>query len=202
VKNNLCAGTTFQEITRQALIEKHKSVAKMPGYSGWSGEDLPADRSKFVSLGEGKAFQFIGCVFEAHYADLSSGESVNCQIKRDEKSNDIHIALVEPSRVPDECESITAEMIPHYRPTAWTKDAIASIGRTTLVRVSGQLMFDASHKVCGERGHKTTDPKRASDWEIHPVYAFEVCTKQSGGSCSEWEGLADWAAKRGDRARQ
>lgn len=194
-KNSFCAGQNYQDITRQDLIDKQKNVAAIPGYISWEGEDVPADRSAFVKLGEGTAVRFTGYVFDAKYADLSSGESVNCSIKDDTASNDIHIALVEQSNVSDSCQSITAEMSPHYRPTTWTAENITKIGKKTLVRVSGALMYDASHKICGEQGFSPTDnPHRISGWEIHPVYAFEVCAKQSGTTCTQWQPLSDWAA--------
>src|ERR1019366_4857571 len=138
----------------------------------------------------GTAVQFIGYVLEAHYADLSSGEGVNCDVKDDEASNDIHIALAPQSTTTDECQSNSAEMTPHYRPASWTKTNLDKIGHTTLVRVSGQLMYDADHKICGEPGFSPTDnPHRLSGWETHPVYAFEVCVKQAGGG-----GWPPWAA--------
>lgn len=194
-KNNFCAGEDYQDITRQDLIGKQNEVAALPGYTSWEGEDIPADRSVFVKVGEGTAVRFTGYVFEAKYADLSSGESVNCSIKEDTASNDIHIALVEQANVTDSCQSITAEMSPHDRPTIWTAENITKVGKKTMVRVSGALMYDASHKICGEPGFSPTDnPHRVSGWEIHPVYAFEVCANQSGTTCSQWQPLSDWAA--------
>ncbi len=192
-KNNFCAGTTYQPITQQDLLAKQAKVAAIPGYLTWTPEEMPAGRSDFVSLGEGTPVQFIGYILENHYADLTSGESVNCDVKDDEASNDIHIALVPQSGTTDECQSNSAEMIPHYRPASWTHTNLDKIGHTTLVRVSGQLMYDADHKICGEQGFSPTDnPHRLSGWEIHPVYAFDVCIQQSNGNCSQWEGLSDW----------
>lgn len=195
VKNNFCAGSDFQELSTQELVNRQQQVESIAGYSGWSGENLPTSRSQFEGMDEGKPVRFVGYILEAHNADLTSGESVNCGVKNDVASNDIHIALVGQPGIADECQSITAEMIPHYRPSTWTKTALARIGHTTLVRVSGQLMFDGAHKVCGDAGYSSHDPKRSSDWEIHPVYAFEVCVKQSGGNCTNWQQFSDWAAK-------
>jgi hypothetical protein len=194
-KNNFCAGTRYQTITQPDLLGKQQKVAALPGYSEWSPENVPTSRSDFVSLGEGTAVQFVGFVLEAHYADLTSGESVNCDVKDDEASNDIHIALVPQSGTTNECQSNSAEMTPHYRPASWTVTNLEKIGHTTLVRVSGQLMYDADHKICGEQGFSAhDDPSRMSGWEIHPVYAFDVCVKQSGSTCSQWQALSDWAA--------
>jgi hypothetical protein len=192
-KNSFCAGTSYQSISQQDLLSKQEKVAALPGYLKWSPENMPGSRSDFVSLGEGTPVLFVGYLLEAHYADLTSGESVNCDVKDDEASNDIHIALVPQLGATDECQSNSAEMVPHYRPTSWTKTNLDKVGHTTLVRVSGQLMYDADHKICGEQGFSPTDnPHRLSGWEIHPVYAFDVCVKQSGSACSQWQALSDW----------
>jgi hypothetical protein len=57
-------------------------------------------------------------------------------------------------------------------------------------RVTGQLFFDASHKVC-PCGTSNCSPVRASLWEIHPVYNIEVC--KAGSPCDE-NSDGDWIA--------
>jgi hypothetical protein len=47
--------------------------------------------------------------------------------------------------------------------------------------VTGQLFFDASHAPCP--CGTSCSPVRASLWEIHPVYAIEVCL--AGTTCQE-----------------
>jgi len=201
-KNNFCAGTTYQTITQQDILSKQAKVAALPGYLQWDQENMPTSRAGFVSLGEGTAVQFVGYVVEAHYADLTSGESVNCEVKDDEASNDIHIALAPQPGVTNQCLSNSAEMIPHYRPTSWNVTYLQKIGHTTLVRVSGQLMYDADHKICGEQGFSASDnPSRLSGWEIHPVYAFDVCAQQSGSTCSQWLALPDWVASSAAKSK-
>jgi hypothetical protein len=193
VKNNFCAGTNYQNIKQQNLLGKQAKVAALPGYAQWDGENMPASRSGFTELGEGTPVQFVGYILEAHYADLTGGESVNCNVSDDEASNDIHIALVPQSGTKAECQSNSAEMIPHYRPASWTVSNLQKIGHTTQVRVSGQLMYDADHKICGEAGFSAHDnPSRMSGWEIHPVYAIDVCVRQATGTCSQWQALSDW----------
>ncbi len=201
-KNNFCAGTTYQTMTQQDILSKQAKVAALPGYLQWDQENMPTSRAGFVSLGEGTAVQFVGYVVEAHYADLTSGESVNCEVKDDEASNDIHIALAPQPGVTNQCLSNSAEMIPHYRPASWNVTYLQKIGNSTLVRVSGQLMYDADHKICGEQGFSASDnPSRLSGWEIHPVYNFEVCGQQSGSTCSQWLSLSDWVASPAAKAK-
>jgi hypothetical protein len=62
--------------------------------------------------------------------------------------------------------------------------------------VTGQLFFDASHKPC-ESDTDTVSPKRISGWEIHPVYAIDVCINTTLASCpagneSKWIALHQW----------
>lgn len=64
------------------------------------------------------------------------------------------------------------------------------------VRVTGHLFFDASHKPC-ESDTDPTNPKRISLWEIHPVYAIDVCVNGTLASCpaandSKWIPLDKW----------
>jgi hypothetical protein len=97
------------------------------------------------------------------------GESVNCYRPSDEE-NDIHIVLGQQTK-DDERISVTAEMSPHFRPVKWTQNNVNSAGEHP-IRVTGSLFYDSSHVIC--QPGKQTAPKRASLWEIHPVYAFEV----------------------------
>jgi len=51
------------------------------------------------------------------------------------------------------------------------------------VRLRGQLMFDASHRLCAN-GHRTaSNPARRAGWEIHPVYSIDVCNSTTLTTC-------------------
>ena len=64
------------------------------------------------------------------------------------------------------------------------------------VRVTGPLFYDGiSHKPCA--GGKRPSPQRASVWEIHPLYAIDVCKNKTIASCkvandSAWISLDQW----------
>jgi len=140
------------------------------------------------SPGEGKYISYIAFVKNAHYSDVAAGEAVNCNIPGND-TNDIHIVLLKDPN-DDECLSTTAEMSPHYRPADWTPENLnASTGHP--VRVQGQLFFDGSHTPCS--GSSRPNPKRASLWEIHPVYSVEVCSQTTIAECqsstAEWTSL-------------
>src|SRR5207245_3462768 len=109
--------------------------------------------------------------------DKKFGESVNCYRPSDEE-NDIHIMLGQ-SRDDEPCQTVTAEMSPHFRPLTWTPDNLNEM-RQHPVRITGQLFFDSSHKPCTDgKG----SPARVSVWEIHPIYSIDVCRKTTLQTC-------------------
>ncbi len=151
--------------------------------------------------------QFVGFIIEAHYSDVLSGESVNCNLPGD-STNDIHVAIGQ-QLTSLECESITAEIIPHFRPHAWTMlatlngpDAAMLRQRARLdrpLRFTGQLMFDASHRPCTNGRPAPEAPARTSSWEGHPVYRVDVCRDVSAAACRAdderaWTPLDWWLA--------
>ena len=201
-KNNFCAAGDAITVTSDDLVQLQAAAvaAKVPF---GDTEHLPPDRSVLKTLdksgkglGEGRKVRLVAFVDSAHYSDVPTaaerakqqgGESVNCNEFLNE-TNDIHIPLVQTAGA-DECTSVTAEMSPHARPVGWTPAALNVAGQ--VVRVTGQLFFDGSHSPCvGGKG----SPKRASLWEIHPVYALDVCSGKSISECpvddeSKWHPL-------------
>ena len=215
-KTNLCSPSDAPVlVTIEDLHQLQKQVDGIPGFkygnihSGGSGP--PLDRSPLKdmkpvngkTLHEGMVVRFVGFLAEEHYSPESTsnaGESVNCGAN-DHPNVDIHMSLLETAtRVPPHatgaqkepilCPSIGAEMIPHFRPEDWEFAQLEHVSDRQ-VRLTGQLFFDGSHKPCNVPGHATTDPKRIASWEIHPIYAFEVCKKIGGAACdpnkdSDW----------------
>jgi len=140
---------------------------------------------------------------------------------------DIHLALVtvKPStldltNLDVQCTSVTAEIISHRRPIDWeilgrmtgtpaanklnaAKSKLADENLARPIRVRGQLMFDASHGLCTAAGHTTSgNPARRAGWEIHPVYAIDVCHATSMTTCtidddSRWTPLDQWLTSGG-----
>lgn len=205
-KNNLCATGGPVVVTRDAFkkLEQKTRALKNAGEITY-GEEPPDDRTKLVDLvevqgvkiGEGSVVRYVALVSEARHSNVDSGESVNCG-KKGAANNDIHLDLVR-SLNDTACQRVSAEMIPHLRPTSWSR--VAGTGSTkkrsrplgpTPVRITGQLFFDGSHTACGETG--TRPQSRISNWEIHPVYAIDVCafdtlTKCPVGDESVWTPL-------------
>jgi len=193
-KNNFYA--TGDPVTMTAgvfrMLQKRVEDRSIPH---GSDNALPTDRSvlanffndRGVVIGEGTVVRYAARVIEAHFSNVTSGEGVNCGEKQEE-NNDIHIALGK-NEDDDECTSVTAEISPHFRPEVWTSIAgFAFEGRP--IRLTGQLFFDGSHVPC--RPGKDVRPKRASTWEIHPLYAVDVCRSKQlsrcrAGNASAWQ---------------
>lgn len=181
-KNDFCATTNSPQVfSHQELVDLQTKSANIP-------KSIP-DRKVVESLGEGEYVSYVAFVKDAHYSDVAAGEAVNCNIPGND-TNDIHIVLVQ-SPGDDECTSTTAEMSPHFRPASWTPQNIMSASNGHPIRVKGHLFYDGSHVPCS--GTSRPNPKRASLWEVHPVYSFEVCTQTTLVDCqsttAEWTPL-------------
>jgi hypothetical protein len=178
-KNNFCATTQLPRvITYQELASLQSQSANIPKH-------LP-DRAVVEKLGEGQYVSYVAFIKDAHYSDVAAGEAVNCNIPGN-ATNDIHIVLLKDPK-DDECLSTTAEMSPHYRPPDWTPENLLKASAGHPVRLQGHLFFDGSHTPCS--GSSRPNPKRASLWEIHPVYSVEVCSQDTIAECQS--GAAEW----------
>jgi len=184
-KNNLCLSGQPVPITHLTFA-KLQAAAEQKGINFGNATRLPEDRAALRSIyttsdgnqiGEGTLVVYVGYVLNAHYSDVSSGESVNCKMLG-KINNDIHITLALTPQA-NTCQGIVAEIIPHFRPLAW--EDIVTMPHTRPVRIVGQLFFDASHQPC--RAGKAASPPRMSLWEIHPIYSIEVCTGTTPPEC-------------------
>lgn len=200
VKNNFCAAAAAgapETFTPKMLVDLQ---AKTTIPSGHGLE--PSDRTPLQKLGEGKLVRMKAFLVEAHYADLGAGETVNCNGGK-EPDNDVHMPMGSNANS-KECESVSAEITPHFRPASWaeighdevfnssnhtytTNPAVDARLRAHAYRLTGQLFFDASHGACP--CNKACNPIRASVWEIHPIYNIEVC--RAGTTCDE-SNDSDW----------
>ena len=174
------AKNDFCEATKPPQPFGYHDFISLQSQSGNIPKNIP-DRKMVESLGEGKYVSYIAFVKGAHYSDVGAGEAVNCNIPGND-TNDIHIVLVPDSNPNvDECTSTTAEMSPHFRPPSWTPENIMSASAGHPVRVQGHLFYDGSHSPCTASSRPA--PNRASLWEIHPVYSFEVCKENTLAEC-------------------
>ncbi len=203
-KNNFCAKGAPIAVSFNAFVGLQTVVNNMKDLPWGEASKMPTDRTvlqnlkvkdgmRTLTLGEGTKVVFVGFVFDAKHDDTNGGEDVNCKMSGNEP-NDIHIALtpqVLPSPLPKgatdaRCNSITAEISPHFRPAAWDKFDAAQfrkILRTNPVRVTGTLLFDAEHRPCTNGKALPGNPVRISVWEIHPVYAIDVCKQTTLARC-------------------
>lgn len=169
-----------------------------------SSNQLPPDRSVLqniatnangISIGEGSYVVYVGYVM---HAKIAGKESVNCHLGT-VFNNDTHIHLGN-SGSGNLCNSVTAEINPHFRPAEYRrfhyKENVEQL-KTRPVRLKGSLFFDASHKPCLNGGALSGHPARRSIWEIHPVYFIDVCKNTSLASCgadddSKWTPFEEW----------
>lgn len=195
-KNNFCATGTPVVLTFDAFMTLQSAAVKVLG-DNYAPPESRTELHDIVTyngkkIGEGNVVSVVGFVESAHYSDTSTGESVNCDLTGD-GNNDIHIPLVQTAGA-NECTSVTAEISPHERPSVWTATNINQ--PKVPMRFTGQLFFDAEHKPC--HGTTVDDPPRESGWEVHPVYAIDVCTAGTtlaqcdGGNAKAWMALDAW----------
>jgi hypothetical protein len=209
MKNNLCAPVTrITPVTLKTFAELGDASNNEPSIP--KGEPPPS-RTKLANiitlndgtrLGEGKTVTFVGFVLDARHSNVDkdnpltkgNGESVQCNLLGC-AYNDIHITLAEDPNETALCNTIVAEIIPHYRPPAWDlfdSPDYAGFLKTHPVKISGQLFFDGSHVPCTKDGKAGFNPARdnAKDferlalWEIHPIYAIDVCKHADKSQCS------------------
>jgi hypothetical protein len=176
----------------QTSVQSNKAISfGNPDQHPLSAQPGPVtNRAPLQALGEGKQVVLLGYVLVARQ---EGEESVNCgtAVPNDPVDHDIHISIVNSPSITNECSGVVAEMIPHHRPAEWTPAAVEAVATAHLmVRVTGQLMFDSSHTPCIAGAPIEGDPARASLWEVHPIYKFEVCPKGKCGSTG-WVALAD-----------
>ena len=210
-KNNFCVTGSPVPITYEDFTNLQTSANNVGNLKTLlkTSRDRLADmltQSGGTKIGEGRLVQFVGFLFEAHFSNVGKGkgELVNCKLPNKE-DNDIHILLMKDGVEKDPCNSVTAEMSPHFRPEAWNQLVNLTIDRP--VRLTGPLFFDDSHQPC--HGDVRVSPNRISVWEIHPIYQFEVCkiNEKSIGQCdvkndSMWIPLDKWNSTEDEEGEQ
>lgn len=207
MKNNFCAPVSkIIPVTLKAFADLNAASNNEPTIP--KGEPPPS-RTKLANiitlgsgakLGEGATVTFVGFVLDARHSNVDNndpltkgnGESVQCNLLGC-AYNDIHITLAEDPSEKAMCNTIVAEIIPHYRPPAWDlfdSPDYASFLKTHPVKISGQLFFDGSHVACTSEGKagfnpitKHADFERLALWEIHPIYAIDVCKHTDKAQC-------------------
>ena len=206
-KNNFCVTGKPVAITE----DDFKGLQKLADDNGLK-KGLKTSRDSLVNIfdssggtkiGEGTLVQFVSFLLKASNSNVGAGkgENVNCKLTEKDE-NDIHIELTIDRSDDDPCNGVTAEMSPHFRPEEW--DRLVELEKFDRpIRVTGPLFFDDSHTPCHD--NVRPNPKRASVWEIHPVYQFEICSAKAKDlkACdvkndSVWVPLDQWFSSNQD----
>lgn len=200
-KNNFCASNSPVEITiakLRTLDSKTQAALTAAHIPFGHPTSIPPSRTLLeqgftvgnITYKEGMAVLIRAFVLESHYSNPGGGEAVNCNASKT-LNNDIHIALVQAPGI-TECDSVTAEISPHLRPTTWAD--FTDYAFTHPVMLVGHLLYDASHTPSC-----TAHPFRSSSWEIHPVYSIFVCKNATLAACppnpsdtSKWTTFDKW----------
>lgn len=204
-QNNFCVASPVIDITYDTLKELQQAVGPHdPELGNRENPSRPAHDYAVTngSYHEGQLVRLAAFVHLAKYSNTSKkkdgtgGENVNCD-RPGKPPNDLHIVLV-PAQNKVETESVTAEASPHFRPAEWTDDDLNHF-RDHLFRFTGQLFLDTSHTACGPGSPKGCTPKRISVWEVHPVYAIEICESTDASTCQPkatngWVSLEEFLA--------
>ena len=227
MKNNFCAPTNrIIPVTFQTFVDLRDAANREASIT--IGEPPPS-RAKLANiiklgdgtmLGEGKTVVFVGYVLDARHSNVDkddplnrgNGESVQCNLLGC-AYNDIHIDLTADVDDRTPCHSIVAEIVPHYRPLAWDlfdSPDYSAFFKTHPVKITGQLFYDDSHVACTKDGKAGFNPARnnAKDferlalWEIHPIYAIDVCKNTDRSQCdaadaSAWFPFTDLQSRLG-----
>lgn len=195
LKNNLCVNGSARPITIKQLTDLQSDVdATGVSYGNeheGHGGGPPADRSTlFTKLPAGSPKEsdlvsFIGYIVEVK---PGSSETVDCHCTATD-AIDVHIVVADhplnlqtdpPNATSQQKHQITVkndaqlctnsfvvETIPHKRPAALERTAIEPLRDKQIVKITGPLLFDASHKPCSGTTPVKDDPARVTVFEIH-----------------------------------
>jgi hypothetical protein len=135
-----------------------------------------------IAFREGRGVVVKGFLRDAR---KSGKESTNCKLAG-EDNNDFHLDLVS-FKDAVKATAVTAEITPRLRKPGWEFEKLDYLGEEKFyVRVTGWYLLDTMH---------IANPiTRATNWEIHPVTKFEVCTLTKF-KCDQGQGwvlLEDW----------
>lgn len=199
-QNNLCAAASapvpiaLKEFAllpsppRSDLATSRKSLARVAVLPGRT------------DAGEGTVVRTAGIISTAHVTGCrepepgeAAGEAVTCHFMGGPKVSEIQLNL-SPVSAPREtpgCDTIVAKLITHYRPIWW--DDIDIKTPEAPVRITGQLFYDDSVESCQPRASEPavapgTRGPRLTSWEIHPVYAIDVCIASAAADCDPSNG--------------
>jgi len=178
-KNRVRAPANLRNVSFDQILNLNRIAVNKKGRQAWTD----AERQRIADVENGDRVAAVGYIFDATY---SVPETCNCSYA-DKPWLDFHIWLVRDKRNAEKSKSFVVEMTPRVRlqHPGWTLEKLrALIPRRawTMVRVGGLMTFDSEH------WNFVRDGKRATVWEIHPVFQFWVCSTGANCNPSQQEG--------------
>jgi len=171
-KNRIQAPANLGDVSFDQIVNLNRIAVTKKGRQTWTD----AERERVANVEDGDRVAVVGYIFDAKYSDP---ETCNCSFTA-EPWLDFHIWLVRDRRNADKSKSFVVEMTPRVRQQhpGWTVKKLRALippRAWTMVRVGGLMTFDSEH------WNFVRDGKRATVWEIHPVFQFWVCS--TGANC-------------------
>ena len=178
---------TFDELDLLQALTDSKGIPQ--------GEHLTAAQRKQLSnfpigtqtISEGDHIAVTGFIAQDRTIRCGGAESVNCGHKNSNDApdtspctrTDIHVPIVANANG-RQVKSFVSEPIPQGpNVKVWTPAAFMGMkkqGRRLLIR--GGLFYDSIHIVNTSESAASSQPKRFTIWEIHPITAVLVCKRQ------------------------
>jgi len=171
-KNRVQVPAKLRDVSFDQIVNLNRLAINKKGRQTWTD----AERQMVADVENGDRVAAVGYIFDATY---SVPETCNCSYTG-KPSLDFHIWLVRDRRNAEKSNSFVVEMTPRVRleHPGWTLEKLRALippRAWTMVRVGGLMTFDSEH------WNFVRDAKRATVWEIHPVFQFWVCS--SGANC-------------------
>jgi hypothetical protein len=209
-QNNLCAPASapvpialkefglLPSPPRSQLATTRKSLAQVAVLPGRA------------NAGEGTVVRTVGIISNAHLvgcrepeAGEPAGEAVTCHFMGGPKVSEIQLNLspVSAPRDAPDCDTVVAKLVTHFRPIWW--DDLDIKTPEAPVRITGQLFYDDAVDSCQRPGARAA---RLTSWEVHPVYAIDVCVASAATECDPlngklWVPYHQWLDRQDARVR-
>ena len=188
---------TFDELDLLQALTDAKGIPQGEHLTAAERKQLTNFQIGAQTISEGDHIAVTGFIAADRNIHCGGAESVNCGHSEPDDNEpactrtDIHVPIVDRLEG-RQVQSIVTEPIPQGENVkVWTPAAFREVkkeGRRVLIR--GGLFYDSGHIVNTDEKSTTSQPKRFTLWELHPITAVLVCKRQDN-KCDP-ETATDW----------